>query len=438
MSYVATIDFAGQTMDDYWPVQQGYADEPIDGLVGQVAGRSENGLRVVSMWQSKAHHDRFVAERLYPIFERLGSPTDMVFSDFTAEDLLLGRASRGTDPVPQLLPGAPEAANRMYAMILGYWTSQISGVLARFGIPDLLAVRAQNAAELAAAIDCRPDPLFRLLRAAASVGILAMAADGAFSLTPVGATLRSDAPGSLRGLACALTTQSHWLPWGHLDDAVRSGECPAPTTLGSNLFGYLLQHPGELAEFTEAMQDLSAMIVEPVARLLDLSAAKDVVDVGGGSGTLLAALLERNPAVHGIVLERPEVAPAARALMSARGLSGRCDVVEGDFFDAVPEADVHILKLIVHDWDDGPAAAILRNCATSLRPGGKIVLVEAVVPEDGSQPLLPLLDLNMHVVLGGRERTATEHGKLLGAAGLRLDRIIETRSHGQIIEASLA
>lgn len=173
-----------------------------------------------------------------------------------------------------------------------------------------------------------------------------------------------------------------------------------------------------------------------VVELLDLSQAKDVVDVGGGAGTLIAALLERNPAVHGIVLELPEMVPAARALLAERGLAGRCDVVEGDFFTAVPEADVHILKLIAHDWDDVRAATILRNCAAALRPGGKVVLVEGVVPDNADQPLLPLLDLHMQVVLGGHERTPAEFAQLLASAGLRLDRIVETGSHAQIVEAS--
>lgn len=438
MSYLATIDLPGQTMDDYWPVQQGYADKPIDGLVGQVAGVGDNGLHIVSMWESKAHHDRFVAERLHPIFERLGPPATMSFSDFAAEDLLRGPAIAALEPAPQLLAGAPEAANRMYAMIVGYWTSQVAGVLSRLRIPDRLAERPQTSTELAEEIGCQPDPLYRLLRAAVTADILATAADGRFSMTAAGATLQSNVPGSLRGLASALTAPGHWLPWGRLEDAIRTGESQATVALGADLFGYLSQHPTELTEFTDAMEDLSSMISTQVAGVLDLSNVQEVVDIGGGSGTLLAALLDKNPTIHGTILERPEVAPSIRDLMSQRGLTARCDVIEGDFFEAVPEADVHILKLIVHDWNDDQAAAILRNCAKALRPHGKVVIVEAVMPDDHSQPLLPLLDLNMHVLLGGRERTAAEHETMLRAAGLKLDRIIDVGSHGQIIEASPA
>jgi SAM-dependent methyltransferase len=264
-----------------------------------------------------------------------------------------------------------------------------------------------------------------------------------------------------------LTSPCHWLPWGRLDDAIRTGICPAPAALGDQFFGYLSQHPDELSEFTQAMEELSSLISTQVAGHLDLTGAKEVVDVGGGSGTLMAALLEGNPAIHGTIVERPEMIPIARGLLSARGVESRCDVVEGDFFQAGPAADVYILKLITHDWDDDHAVTILRNCARSLADvyilklithdwdddhavtilrncarslgaGGKVVLIDAVVPEHGNQPLPVLLDLHMHAVLGGRERTVDEFRKLLGGAGLSLDRIIETKSHAELLEARAA
>jgi SAM-dependent methyltransferase len=435
MSYVATIDYPGRTMADHRQVQDQYADDLVDGLVAQVAGPTDNGLRVVSVWESRAAHDRFLTERLYPAFERSGPPAEIAFADFVGHDLLRGPAAA---PPPQLLPGAPDAANRMYALILGYWSSQIAGTLARFAVPDLLATGPRTVADLAAELDCAPGPLFRLLRAAAAVGVLDVSADGVVALTPTGAALRSDVPGSLHGLARTLTASCHWLPWGRLDEAVRTGSSAEVAALGTGFFEHLARHPTELGEFTDAMGALSDMIAAPVVELLELPAAAEVVDVGGGSGTLLAALLDRHPTVHGTLLERPEMVPAARALLADRGLAARCDVVAGDFFTAVPEADVHVLKLITHDWDDEHAAAVLRNCAAALRPGGTVVIVDAVVPDDPAKPLLPLLDLHMHVVLGGHERTAAEHAALLRTAGLRLDRIIETGSHAQIIEASPA
>lgn len=438
MSYVATTEFVGQTMDEYRRVRTHVMEEAIDGLIVQTAGVVETGIRVVGVWESRADHDRFVRERLVPSFERLGPPPQSEFSDFTAEDVLRGPGAPTETPAspPQLLAGAPDASNRMYAMIMGYWTSQVAGTLARLRIPDRLAAGPRRVEDLAAEADVSPDALSRLLRAAASVGILSMAGDRTFSLTSEGASMRSDVPGSLRGLACTLTAPAHWLPWGHLDEAVRTGASPAPAALGAGFFEYLFQHRAELDEFNAAMEGLSALIITPVVQHLDLMSVTSVVDVGGGSGSLLVALLEANPPLHGMVLERPEVAPAARELLASRGLAGRGEVVEGDFFTAVPEADVYILKLVIHDWDDRHAARILRNCARAMRPQGKVVLIEAVMPDDLSSPLLPLLNLHMHVILGGRERTATQYQRLLEAAGLRLDRIVDIGSHARLIEAS--
>jgi len=334
--------------------------------------------------------------------------------------------------------GAPEIVSRMYGLIVGYQASQIVGVLARLRIPDHLAKQALTATELARRTGCAEAALFRLLRGADAIGVLSIEADGAFALTPVGATLRADVPGSLRGLAATLTAPCHYLPWGRLEEVVRTGSCQAQSALGSDFFGYLAEHDDELAEFSAAMEGLSAMVTGPVVQAVDLSGARDVVDVGGGSGTLLAALLEANARLQGTLLERPEMLPMARSLLSERGLTSRCEVIEGDFFKAVPEADIHVLKLVLHDWDDERAATILRNCARSLRPGGRVVIVDSVVPEDGSQPLLPLTDLSMLAILGGHERTAREHEALLRTAGLHLDRVVETGSWVQIVEATHA
>ncbi|MFN2562889.1 MAG: methyltransferase [Jatrophihabitans sp.] len=340
-------------------------------------------------------------------------------------------------PAPlELLAGAPPAVNRMYGVVLGFWSSQIAGTLARLEIPDQVADGPRSGDELATATGCLPAALLRLLRAATTVGILTEQPGRRFALTEMGAALRTDVPGSLAGLARAITASAHWLPWGRLDDAIRTGRSTAQEALAAPFFDYLAGRPRECADFAAAMEDLSTMIAAAVVDRLDLTGARDIVDVGGGTGTLLTALLARHPELQGAVLERPEVVDRARAHIHERGLDERCAVAAGDFFTAVPEADVLVLKLILHDWDDEHATAILRACAAGLRPDGRLILIEAVVPDDPSAvPLLPLLDVNMLVVLGGHERTAAEFTALLAGAGLRLDRITETGSHGQIIEA---
>lgn len=336
------------------------------------------------------------------------------------------------------LTGVPEETNRMYGIISGYWASQIAGTLARLGIPDRLSAGPLNAVDLAAELDCDPGAVSSLLRAAASIDILSGGPEGTFSLTPLGSTLRSEVPGSLRGMAATLTAPCHWEPWGQLEQVVRTGKESTETALGADFFGYLGQHQDQLKDFLAAMDDVSRLIETEAVRVLDFPDGAHLVDVGGGSGMMLAALLKKNPSLSGTVLELPQVVPAARQLIEDRGLSARCEVVEGDFFQAVPEADAYLLKLILHDWNDERATAILATCARSLRPGGRITVIDTVVPDDSIFPLPAMLDLHMRTILGGRERTAAEHEKIWTAAGLRLEQITNTSSSAPILQGTLA
>ncbi len=325
---------------------------------------------------------------------------------------------------------------RVIQLIRGYWVSQVVGTLAQLGIPDHLANGPLDSEELAKAIECEPQAIYRLLRASATVGVVSAMTDGRFSLTPLGETLRSNVPGSMRDAAIALTAPGHWLPWGRLVEAVRQGKRQTPAALGQELFDYYADNPAEGAVFTGAMSNSSALVAHEVARVLDTSAANHVVDVGGASGTLIAALLEKNPSLQGTILERAEAAPRAKTFLAERGLSSRCRVVAGDFLEAVPQADIRILKYIIHDWNDEQGIRILANCRRALRKNGQVVLVEGVIPEDGRPSYAPLMDLNMLVLLPGRERTAKQIGELLHRAGLHLDRVIETASPWQVIEAT--
>jgi len=335
-------------------------------------------------------------------------------------------------------PNAPDVVKRLSGLIVGYQASAVVGTLARLRIADQLTHGPLTAAEIARRTGCDHGAMYRLLRAAAAVDLLTPEPGGEFSLTPLGACLRSDTPHSLRGLAAGITSCCQYLPFAYLDAAVRTGRCQAPTALGDDFFGYLSKHEDELAEFSAAMAGVSEMVTAPLVEAVDLSEAEHVVDAGGGSGTLLAAVLDRNPHLRGTLLERAEVLPLARSLLTQRGVIARCELVPGDFFESIPEADVHVLKLILHDWDDEHAGAILRNSARSLRPGGRVVIVDPVVPEDGSQPLLPLLDLAMLTGLGGHERTARELDALLAQAGFRRLGTAETGSYVQIVEAAPA
>jgi SAM-dependent methyltransferase len=262
--------------------------------------------------------------------------------------------------------------------------------------------------------------------------------DGRFDLAARGELLRSDVPNSMRDFAIAMTAPGHWLPWGRLTEAIRGGERQAVAALGHEFFDYYAANPVEGDAFTGAMANHSASLAKPLAQALDTSAVNHVVDIGGASGTIIAALLETNPALRGTILERADVVPRAEAALEKRGLASRCRAVAGDFFDSVPEADLYILKIILHDWDDEQSLNILRNCARAMRPNGRVVLVERVVPEHGDPGEAALSDLNMLVLLPGRERTAGEFAELFRAAGLKLDRISELASSLALIEASSA
>ena len=323
---------------------------------------------------------------------------------------------------------------QMLGLIRGYWVSQIVGTLAKLKIPDRLANGALRHDELAKEIGCDSQATYRLLRASATVGVISAKSDGRFGLTLLGEKLRSNVPGSMRDIAVAVTAPGHWLSWGRLAEAVRSGKRQTQATLGRELFQYYADNPHEGSAFTGAMSNLSTMIAEDLARVLDTSTAEHVVDIGGASGAIIAALLESNPALHGTILELADVVPRARTALAERGLSSRCQVVEGDFFKAVPPADIHILKQIIHDWDDEQSVRILSNCARSLRRNGRVILIEYVLAEDGRFSYVPLMDLNMLVLLPGCERTAKQYSELFNAAGLRLNRLIETASPMHVIE----
>jgi len=325
----------------------------------------------------------------------------------------------------------------MMRMATGFWVSQIVGVVARLHIADHLARGPATAADLARTTGGDPAALFRVLRAAATVGVLT--ADGdRFSLTPLGETLRAGGPRSMREMAIMQTAPAHWLPWGRLTDAVRTGKSQSTEVLGCTLFEHYARHPEEAEAFSGAMGNLSATVAPDVAALIDTASVACAVDVGGAEGTLMAALLQKNPSLRGIVFDLPHVCPATKAKLEALGLASRCETLAGDFFSSLPAADLYLLKQILHDWSDEESVAILRNCTRAMTPRGRVVLVEMVIPDDGAPTLAQLMDVNMLALLTRRERTRAEYAALFGRAGLRLTSLVNTRSPFQILEATRA
>ncbi len=323
----------------------------------------------------------------------------------------------------------------MMQLVTGYWLSQAVGVVARLGVPDQLVAGPRSTAELAQAVNADATALGRVLRLLASIGVLAEPEPGAYTLTPLGQTLRSDVPGSLRDFAIAETAYGHWQPWGRLLESVQTGAPQPRAALGMELWEWYGQHPDEAAYFSRAMGNLAALAAHELVRLYDFSTARVVVDVGGAYGELLTTVLEAHPRLQGVLLDLPHVTAEADAVLAARGVRDRCTVVGGDFFAAVPAGDVLLLKQIVHDWDDAHAVQLLRRCREALAPDGRMLLVEMVLPADNQPSPAQPMDLNMLVMLGGRERTEAEYRALLADAGFVLTAVTPTHAPFAVLEA---
>ncbi|WP_435020982.1 methyltransferase [Tundrisphaera sp. TA3] len=316
-------------------------------------------------------------------------------------------------------------------LIMGKWLSQAVSVAAKLGIADLLKDGPRPCDELARSNQVDEGALYRVLRALASVGVFVEEGDRHFALTPAAGFLRSDVPGSLRAVAQMAGEDFTWRPWGDLYRCVKTGEPAFETAFGVPAFDYLAKNPAAASVFDEAMTGWSMQNSHAVADAYDFSGIGTLMDVGGGHGYLLATILRANPGLRGILYETPEVIAGAKDKLD--GLD--CQLMAGDFFASVPGgADACILKSVIHDWEDGRATTILRNCREALKPGGRVLLAEMVIPPGNDPHPGKLLDLEMLVMVGGHERTEAQFRDLLAEAGFRMTRIVPTASPTCVIE----
>ena len=323
----------------------------------------------------------------------------------------------------------------MLQLISGFWISRGVFVIAKLGIPDLLASGAKTAEELAQLTDVHAPSLFRILRALVSVGVLAADSENRFALTPLTETLVTDAPGSLRWFAVSELGQEHYPAWGNLMHSVKTGEIAFDDFFGMDIWGYFQRNPGDAAVFNDSMSGMTAVVNESLTSLYDFSNFKTVVDVGGGHGALITRILKANPESKGILYDAPQVVSGAQDRLNTEGLSDRCEAIGGDFFKSVPAGgDVYVMKWIIHDWDDEKAIRILKNCRTQMNPDSRLIIVDCVVPESNEPHFAKFIDLNMLVMTGGKERTQDEFAKLFEAAGFKLLRVIPTEQPTSIIE----
>ena len=319
-----------------------------------------------------------------------------------------------------------EQLDKLFQLMSGYRVSQALYVVATLGIADHLKDGPRESDELAQATGTHPGALYRLLRFLAGAGLFQEVDPGRFALTPLGAGLRADVPGSLRPTTLMLLDEVHWPAWGQLLHSVRSGETAFALVHGTGFFDYLAQHPVPAATFQRAMTSNTAWSGTAITEAYDFSGIRRLVDVGGGHGLLLATILQAYPAMQGVLFDRPEVAAAAQATLEAAGVADRSEIVVGDFFRAVPPGgDAYILRQIIHDWDDAQAATILENCRRAMLRSGRLLVVERAIVPDHRQALPVLhLDMEMLVNLGGLQRTDAEYGTLFATAGFLLSSIV--------------
>lgn len=337
------------------------------------------------------------------------------------------RTRKQTRPAVTMAGDADARVAALLELIGGVWSTQAVGVAAELGIADLLADGPKDAAALAAAASCDAESLFRLLRALVNLGIVGEGAAG-FELTALGALLRSDSESSLRWWAI-WTARHQWGPWGGLLHSVRTGESARKHTTGRGGYEHLTDDPEKASVFNQAMVENSRLVAASFVRAYDFSDARSVADLGGGHGELLVAILAANPQLRGLLLDLPHAIEGARSRIAGAGLSSRCELVAGSFFESLPAGyDVYLLKSILHNWDDARCVTLLGNCRRALGQRGRVLVVDRVVPEriTGLPSERPALrsDLNMLVGLGGRERTRAEIESLLDHGGLVAGRFV--------------
>jgi hypothetical protein len=334
-------------------------------------------------------------------------------------------------------PAVP--AEEMHELIFGAWMSQAITAVADLGVADALAGGPLPIDELATRVGANPDALRRLLRVLISRGIFAQRNDGRYGLTPLADVLRSDAPASMAAMARFVGAPQHREHWSLLTEAIKTGASVVPTLRGKSFFDYMGDEPEFGQIFNDAMTGASGLSIGPVIDAYDFTQYRTIVDVAGGHGRLLAAILASAPNAQGVLYDLPEVIAGAMPLLQEKHVAERVRLVEGSFFDGVPAGgDAYVLKNIIHDWDDDASLQILRNVRTAATPATAVLLVETVIPEDDSRSNAKLTDMEMLLVNNGRERTAGEYRLLFDEAGFQMVDVVDTASPHSIIEARVA
>ncbi len=320
-------------------------------------------------------------------------------------------------------------------MITGYWTSQAIYVAAKLELADKLTSGPKTSAELAAETKTNPDALLRLLRALASVGVFSQQDGKKFANSPLSMPLKKQAENSQWAMA-VMMGEEHYAAWGQLLFSIQTGQGSFRKVFGEGVFDFLGKHPEQAKVFDAAMTSIHGAETALMVEAYDFGSFKSLCDVGGGNGLTIATVLERHPQLQGSLFDLPHVVERAKPNLEKAGVNGRCQFVGGNFFEKIDvQVDAVLMRHIIHDWDDEKCVTILKNCRAALNPGGKVLVVESVVPSGNEPGFVKWLDLTMLTIPEGKERTADEYRELFAAAGLKLSRIVRTAGELDVLEA---
>ena len=325
---------------------------------------------------------------------------------------------------------------KLIQMGRGFVVARIVYAAAKLGLADQLAPRPKSAAELAESMHLHARSLHRLMRTLANLGILTERTEQRFALTELGEALKTGAPGSARSSVIFSGNPASQKGWDNVVYSIETGKPGFEKAHRETFFDYLGHHPEDASLFSEMMVGISSEEPAAVAAAYDFSVFGTIIDVGGATGNMLAAVLSHHARPRGILFDRPHVVTDAPTLLDAKGVSDRVTIEAGDFFKSVPTgADAYILSHIIHDWDEDQCLTILGNVRKAMNPAGRLLLVEMVLPLGDTPHPGKMLDMTMLVSTGGQERTEVEYGSLLAKAGFRLTRVVPTSSAASIVES---
>lgn len=328
------------------------------------------------------------------------------------------------------------AAARLLRLVNGYQLSQAIHVAAALNIADHIGSSVRSSDELASLTQTHPRALYRLLRALAAAGILHEGDDRAFSLTDMGECLRSDSATPVGGWAAFIGRPYIWQAWAHLMHSIRTGENAFKDLHGKSVWEYRAERADESMIFDRAMTAISRSAIETTVASYDFGAFRQVADIGGGQGQLMAGILAANPGLRGILFDQAHVVERAATVLATKDLASRCEIIAGSFFEAVPEgADAYIMRSVIHDWDDDKALAILKTCRRAMRKGARLLLIERLVDQPNEGLVNKLSDLNMLVAPDGQERSYEEYAALCQQAGFEPRGAVPIGMQSQIIVA---